>query len=402
MRRQVMIILPQLNDCGGNLLSSWFVHYSCRNPKTNKLDRFRIYTGFKSLSTGAGRRKHAESLIKKYTEKLKSGWTPYLDDEVVIYEDQVTYEQIAKNFGRKQKSVQNVRVLVSQFLSRHKSNWAIKSYQTYQSKLRTYANWTENNQLSKRDIALMTKPVLIEFFDFLIQKGLAERTILKYKQVLYRFFEDLKEDKIIIDNPAIGIQARGKVVDQSAKPILKDDINLLKKEIQLQDPQLWLACEFQYYCFIRPGTELRLLKIQDINLHSRTITIISEKAKNRITEMVQIPTQFLNDLTGKYRLQDWPKDYYVFGQHGHPGPVPMGRNTFPHRFNVIRDALNLSKDYKFYSWKHTGATAAVDAGIPERHLMNQLRHKSFESTDHYFRRHVGWRSTPIQDEFPDI
>ena len=241
-----------------------------------------------------------------------------------------------------------------------------------------------------------------EFFNFLLNKGLSERTIYKYKPVLFRFFEYLNKEKLVYDNPVFGIVARGKVIDQAPKPILKDDLELLKVAIQAQDPQLWLACQFQYYCFIRPGTELRLLKIQDINLHARTITIISEKAKNRVTEMVQIPTQFLNDLISKYRLQDVNKDFYVFGQHGYPGPREMGRNTFRERFNKIRDQLGLSKDYKFYSWKHTGATAAVDAGIPARHLMNQLRHKSFESTDHYFRRHVGWMSAAIQDEFPDI
>ena len=72
------------------------------------------------------------------------------------------------------------------------------------------------------------------------------------------------------------------------------------------------------------------------------------------------------------------------------------------RFNAIRDELGLSKEYKFYSWKHTGATAAVDAGIPERHLMDQLRHKSFEATDHYFRRHRGYQSPAIKENFPEL
>jgi len=401
MKRQKIIILPRLYDGGGDLRKSWFVHYSCRNPKTGEMDRFRLYDGFTAIKTEEGRRQHATRLIKKYTEQLLAGWTPFQADEHVIYDDQVMYEYLAKNFGRKKKSNHNLRVKVSRYLQKHKSMWAVKTYGTHQSKLRIFTQWCEEQQLSKKDPVVMTHAVLQEFFDFLCAREKSERTVDKYKQVLFRFFEDLQSLKEIRENPVVGIIARGKVVDEAAKPILKEDLDILKIAIQTQDPQLWLACLFQFYCFIRPGTELRLLKVQDINLHSKLITIKCDKAKNRITETVQIPSQFAKLLVTQYRLQDYPKQFCVFGQHGYPGPEPMGRNNFRVRFNRIRDQLGLSKDYKYYSWKHTGATAAVDAGIPERHLMDQLRHKSFESTDHYFRRHIGYRSPAIDDHFPD-
>lgn len=402
MRRNKIVILPQLNDCGGDLSASWFVYYSCRNPQTNRMERFRIYTGFSSIPTPAGRRAHAEKIIKEWSDKLLAGWTPWHDDKLVIYEDQVMYANIAKNFGRRHKDIRNVRVLASRFLTKHRSQWADKSFGTYQSKLRIFTQWCEQQELIKRDITVMTHGVLVDFFNFLVAGGMSDRTIKKYKSVLRWFFAEMVQEKIIHVNPVLDITVRGKIVDQAPKPILKDDMELLKAAIQSQDPQLWLACQFQFYCFIRPGTELRLLKMQDVNLHAQLITITSVIAKNRRTETVQIPSHFAKLLTSSYRLQDCPKDFYVFGKHGHPGPEPMGRNNFRVRFNKIRDQLNLSKDYKWYSWKHTGATAAVDAGIPERHLMNQLRHKSFESTDHYFRRHVGYRSPAIDEQFPEI
>ena len=402
MKRQKVIILPQLNDCKGDLLGNWFIYYSCRNPKTGRMERLRVYNGFSGIPTAAGRHKHAEKLIADLTNRLKAGWTPFQEDNLVIYDDHVMYENIAKNFGRKQKGIRSVRTLVSQFLSSNKNLWAPKTHGTYVSKLRILTQWCESQHLVKKDVSVLTQPVMKDFFDFLLARDLSERTIEKYKQVLTRLFDYLLDQKQIHESPLTGIIARGKVVDQAPKPILKDDLELLKAAIMVQDPQLWLACQFQYYCFIRPGTELRLLKVQDINLQGKIITITSERAKNRTTEIVQIPNQFQVELTTKYKLQDIPKDFFVFGRHGYPGPEPMGKNTFRVRFNHIRDALKLSKEYKFYSWKHTGATAAVDAGIPERHLMNQLRHKSFESTDHYFRRHVGYRSPAIQDDFPDI
>lgn len=101
-------------------------------------------------------------------------------------------------------------------------------------------------------------------------------------------------------------------------------------------------------------------------------------------------------------MDEYPDDHFVFGREGEPGTEAMGKNTMRVRFNKFRDALGLSKEYKFYSWKHTGATAAVDAGIPERHIMDQLRHKSFETTDHYFRRHRGYKSDKIKLDWPEL
>ncbi|MEA1878492.1 MAG: hypothetical protein U9N86_16745 [Bacteroidota bacterium] len=35
--RKKKIILPQLNDCEGDLSQRWFVYYSVHNPKTGNL-----------------------------------------------------------------------------------------------------------------------------------------------------------------------------------------------------------------------------------------------------------------------------------------------------------------------------------------------------------------------------
>ncbi len=44
-RRQKEIIMPHLNNCGGDLTKKWYVEYSIRNPKTQKTDHF-IYSGW--------------------------------------------------------------------------------------------------------------------------------------------------------------------------------------------------------------------------------------------------------------------------------------------------------------------------------------------------------------------
>ena len=37
MKRKKIVILPKLNDAGGNLSKKWFVYYSIRDPRTDKM-----------------------------------------------------------------------------------------------------------------------------------------------------------------------------------------------------------------------------------------------------------------------------------------------------------------------------------------------------------------------------
>lgn len=49
-KQKSIVILPQLKDCGGDLSKTWFVEYSCRNPQTEEMKRFRVYNGFAKLN----------------------------------------------------------------------------------------------------------------------------------------------------------------------------------------------------------------------------------------------------------------------------------------------------------------------------------------------------------------
>ena len=41
MKRKKIVILPKLNDAGGDLSKKWFVYYSVRDPRPDKMKRFR-------------------------------------------------------------------------------------------------------------------------------------------------------------------------------------------------------------------------------------------------------------------------------------------------------------------------------------------------------------------------
>jgi integrase len=160
------------------------------------------------------------------------------------------------------------------------------------------------------------------------------------------------------------------------------------------DSQLWLHCQFVYYCFLRPRAELRYLKIEDIYFEERKIMVRSDfykegrdghlppGSKNHKTEFVAIPDAFAPALE---HLKTLPPNSYVF--HSEKDIYkPIGRNTLGERHAVALKALGFSSEYKMYSWKHTGAVNCVKAGVSLKELQIQLRHHSLDMVDKYLRQ----------------
>ena len=104
MKRKKIVILPKLNDAGGNLSKKWFVYYSVRDPRTDKMERFKDHVGL-SHPDESVRRERADKIIQELTVKLKKGWTPCLDDTEAIYEDQLQYKHVAYIYGTQKENI---------------------------------------------------------------------------------------------------------------------------------------------------------------------------------------------------------------------------------------------------------------------------------------------------------
>jgi integrase len=396
-KRRSIIILPVLKRQG----KKWFVEYSIREPRTGEMKRKRISDGFDNLKSREVKG-YAQKIIDELTKKLKNGWTPW-DDGLVIYEDQIEYHNAATVYGRKRKENKTLRSILSDFLLDTKKRVKPKTYESYQSKTRLFALWLDKTGLIENDVCTIDDKVLNAFYDYLItERTISARTLEKYGQNLRSLFRWLIAKKIVKENPVVELPKIPKTVDNAAKPIPIDDLESFKSSIKTRDPQLWLAIQFQFYCFIRPGTELRLMKLSWINFFNGTVTIPQNIAKNGERQTVIIPKQFLEILIKVYNLQNFDKGLYVFGPNGMPGERPMGKNTMRNRFNVHREKLGLSTEYKFYSFKHTGAVMASNAGVPLKDIQMQMRHHSLDVTDKYLRKMKGIDSDALKNRFPGI
>jgi integrase len=376
MRRIKLVIFPKLHDYSGDMSKQWIVYFSCRDPKSGKMRRFRHYDGL-SVADPELRYRKAEEMIRHFTNQLQGGWLPF-EQESVMYSDSLQYKTVAELFDRRKAGNRTFRVWVSRFLERTEPAVSKATYQTYQSKYRIFSLWLDRVGLADNDLSTIDQPILSDFIKFLINsRGLSGNSIKKYKHCLKAFFDFAADNKIMLVNPVYNLPVSTRVNDMAARPINRADVEIFLKEIK-QDRVLWLAIQLEYYCALRPGYELRLLRIKDIDLTSGLIRVDRNRAKSRKERMVTVPRQLLIQLRS-LNLQSYNREFYLFGKGDVPGPVVIGKNNLRYRFNRVRTLLNMPEEYKLYSWKHTSAIEADECGIPFKDVSMQLGHSSLKS-----------------------
>jgi integrase len=364
------------------------------------MQRFRHYEGFTGLNIRE-KIEHAQKIIDNFSSKLRTGWTPFSDNTEIVYNDHLDYKSVADLYGSRRSGNRIIRVWISKFLEDLQPAVSLATYQTYQSKFRIFELWMQKEKIDKNDIATFDNKLITSFFNYLInRRKLSKITIQKYSQNLSALFEYIKSKNMILINPVYDIPLCARINDKAPRPIQRADIAIFKQEI-IKDPELWLAVQFEFYCGMRPGHEIRKMKIKDIDFIKGTVLVDQCRAKVRIQRIVTIPRQLLEYLR-KLGLQNCNKEYFVFGRNGIPGPVHIGKNKLRSKFVIIRKKLNMPLEYMFYSWKHTGLVEADEAGIPFKDISRHAGHGSVKSTDFYFRNKRAGVSKAIQNNYPSL
>lgn len=378
-RRKFLYVLPHLNDAKGNLSAQWYVEYSCRNNRTEKLERFRIYEGLNCL-TKEERLEKADKIIKHFTKLLLSGWTPFAENKEVIT-NHILYNSEARILGTDSRLEKNMKYYINVFLDNKISHLKHKSQLDYKSKLRLFYLWIEKEGLGNLYPIEITREIILKYIQYLISVGQAKVTIKKTKQHLRQLFEFLIEENLIDQSPVFNLPDGLKVPDMSAQPMTAPEASELLSYIKSRDEQTFLFCSMIFYCAIRPGTELRMLKVKDINLFSKTIRIREENSKT--TEGVINMPPPLVEILEEYKINRHNREFYVFSKNGEPGSDYLGKNYFRLKFNKYRDEIGFPEEYKLYSWKCTGAILFAMNGAPLPAVRDHLRHKHTATTDVY-------------------
>ena len=389
---------PVVKNFGMDVSKKWHIYYRVFNPMTGQTETVRDYAGLHVIKEPGWRYDVAMEKCKATSDRLRSGWRPF---DFVHVENMLAYSPERKIY-KSYITANSVEAVASEYLQSRKLTDHRR--REFMSKLRGFVAWLKSKHLDNSQISLIDNKIVIAFFQFLIDElKLCGATVKKYKHTLLYFWDYVVEKKYAVVNVITNIPDCDRVNDEAAKPIRKEDLEKLWKYIQ-RDPQLELACKLELFCLMRPGREIRLLKVGMIDFVNSVINLPEEIVKNsnpkrKRSKVTTIPDDVLFDMMDKHRLLDYPADYYVFGKGGVPGTNHLPKNNLWKRFRNIREALGLPNYYKLYSFKHTGVVKLIEMNFHPNEIARQAGWSNTYMLDVYTKHQKVSVNKNIRDNF---
>lgn len=259
-----------------------------------------------------------------------------------------------------------------------------KTISGYWSKMAIFTKWYRvhavQEEIEKEGIGTSFIIHLIKEINPKTGKITHPTTINHYKEFLTGIFEAIPELKgAKLFDGIVKTKKRYK----SARYFQIHQQESLRKEIEPNLPQLWLLIQMQFFLLLRPNSEARFVKIEYFNFDEQSITIPWEISKNKKTQTIRVPDAFMPYLEF---LKQYPPHFYVLGKEGQPSERHWGQNHFYEQHKIVLNKLHYTtRDYKLYSWKHTGAVMYYKATKDIKGLKEQGRWHSLDMVNEYLK-----------------
>ncbi len=401
MNKDIIGKLPELKSFGDDLSKKWFIRFSQRDPKDGKLKRIKVSGKMNQYLSVKKRYAEARRLINHYSKLMRTGWSYFEQQETIVVSNDVQVNKYQELRSKNRPFSRYADLWVSRAVER--GNVSKISMKSYVGPSRIICEWLESRNLHENDISTLDNKVMQDFFKWAINiKYYSKETIKKYRRVMTNIFDVAIADGVTMENPVFNIPRAKNNKNKASKPFTDEDRELLKRVISVEDPQLWLAIQLLYYCFLRPRKELRLLKVKHINFARGFIEVDAERSKTNRTRNVDIPTPLMGVLLSQ-GIDKYPSEYYVIGINRVPNTETYGVNNLYCRFMKFVKRLGLdNKGYTFYSWKHTGNSRSVDAGLSIEELQSQNGHTDIQTTQIYLKDRIKIANKNLREKFPEI
>ncbi len=339
---------PTLYPADRDLSKKWFVKYYDQQKKSYQ----KAYGKLAKLASLEERLAEAARIIAQLENSQALAANPNSQDQLTLLVQQY-YD--FKCMGKKAKSVI-----------------------TYRSQVEEFVRWYRVEKGSQYELEVLGSM----FLSYLAKNGRSNTTINNYRSNLSSIFRQILKAKKLAVNP-FEYTKKQKERRQTNEWFRTEQVEQLREHFLETDPQVWLACRLQFYCFIRPCEEMRSIRIADIQVQERRIRIRAGIGKSATRdEYVPVPDFLLQELE---QYMHYPAHFYLFGANGLPAIKRVSRDGMSRRHNAALRNLNYPKGFTFYSWKNTGAVQMLKNGISILHISRLMRHKSLDYTREYFK-----------------
>lgn len=374
--------LAKLYDAKGDITKTWYAYFFFKNSE-GKMQMIKKKAGINYFKKPKERRKEGEILITEINNLLISGWNPFRP-----------IEQQQNNY-----SLLSLIQLLREFYEIKKTTLRARSIQHYKHATDILQQFLKEKYTTAMFPDQFTPMMAQEFSDYLLTtkqyKGKSHNNQISNMKT---FFNMAIERDIITKNPFKSIKNRP--VETGANIAYTDkERKKIKDYLHRNNHPLYIYVQFLYYCGIRPA-ELMLLQIKHIDFAGKQIQIPAHISKNRKQSSVELPAEFHKLLKEKYSKLH--PELFMFSKKLIPGPISVHRNRASAAHKLVLQDLKISNTHTLYSWKHTGAIAAIKSGMNPYSLMRQWRHHSLDQTMIYLQSLGLTTNTEFTSKQPDF
>lgn len=343
-----------------------YISFNAYDPAEGRMKRKRIKL---NAIEPKQRKKYANDLIKRLTEKLIMGWNPWIGKE------NGTAYMLFRDCCEKYR--QYIDKLLKDGTYRYETHKSLASY------LKNMMDWNDKRLIPITYIYQFDKDFCVQFLDEIyINRDNTAFTHDNYLGFLRQFGHWCCQKNFLKTVPTEGLSVLGRgAKKKKRKTIEPHHLNMIHDYLEKKNKHFLLASYILYYCFIRPA-EMARLKIGNINLAKQTIYIEDTISKNKKDGTITLPVKVIH-LMLDLDIFSSPSNYYLFSDGFIPGRKKVSEKIFRDYWaRYVRKDLSLPDTYKFYSLKDTGITDML------RHqdvlsVRDQARHSSILMTDTY-------------------
>jgi integrase len=363
----------------------WYINFSFNGKQ------YRFKNDINRIKDAKEKNEEAETLLDAIKKKLKEGWNPANPKEY---------------YGQQNKESILLSEAIAKYLEEIKGVVRTKTYQSYASKLRHFADAMEGKVLQD----VVTKDI-VDYIRHRIN-GVPSRifsggkyvtlskdiqwtpnTVRTARGVFSAFFAYCKKERYIEVNPCETIErkeVRSEIeVPERNIPFSKEDFIKILAYLDENDRFSAFFTRMIYYTCMRPK-EISMLRLRDVDMENREIVVRLMNDKNTKgikPARVPIDDKLFKKLS-ELNLQNYPSDYFLCSNpETIIGPNSIGTNTPYKRFRKALVNLELDKKgYTLYAAKHYSNIRRYTEGrwtIAQIQLAN--RHKSVRQTEQYLR-----------------
>lgn len=339
------------------IIRVWFY---ARHPQDNQLKRVVVKCNrYKSHGQNMA---YARRIRNEINQKLYAGWSPFVEKQ--LRNAYITFEEA-----------------INAFLAEKERELRPDSLRSYRSYCSSLGDWVRKHKPKGFYVIAFTDVDAVHYLDTLYSRPrFTPRTFNNYRAFFLGFFAWLIAHKYVRDNPFAGIKKK-KTGKKNRGMIEKETRHKIENHLREHNFPMLVICKLMFHCLMRPK-EILMTRIANIHTEEQTIFVPGEVSKTHNPRTVTIPDALVADLKA-LNLERYPPHYYAFSVNLLPGKYLQNTRDLGRIWQRLRAELRLSKEEKLYSFRDSGITEDLRAGIPAIMVRDHADHSSLAITNIY-------------------